>query len=179
MKRYIILCITTFCLFLCANKANGQNIEFPEFPDENQDNIVVTVDAQGLDFGSVTLRDRTSNGSVKVTTSDIRIAGGDVVLLGGAGGHSASLSFKMPPNRVVRITYPPTVDMLGSNGGLLVLTINEVTVDGVPLVNSSFESKPDYSESIVKIGGELQINPISSNPAGEYTGLINIDYVLE
>lgn len=179
MKRYIILCITTFCLFLCANKANGQTVDFPEFPDENLDNIVVTVDAQGLNFGSITLRDRTSHGSVKVTTSDMRIPGGDVVLLGGGGGHSASLSFKMPPNRVVRITYPPTVDMVGSNGGLLVLNIDEVTVDGAPLVNFTFESKPDYSESIVKIGGELQINPISSNPAGAYTGLITIEYVLE
>lgn len=133
--------------------------------------ITVTVNnAQPLGFGAFTTG--ASGGSVIINTNYTRNSSGTVVLLGlGYSYTPAMLYVSGNPGTVVTVTLSAPVMLSGSNGGTMQLT------PGPLLPLSPFVITVPYPQTTeLLVGGSLNVGPIGSNPAGNYTGTFSITF---
>lgn len=132
--------------------------------------IVVTVNnSQPLAFGAFS--PGASGGSVIVNTNYTRSGSGTVVLFNlGYSFAPAMLYVRGNRGTVVTVTLSPTV-LTGSNGGSMTL------IPGPVLPASPFVITVPFQQTTeVLVGGRLNVGPIGSNPAGNYSGTFSITF---
>jgi hypothetical protein len=71
------------------------------------------------------------------------------------------------------LSGPPAV-LSGSNGGTLSLQLDD-TFPASPFVTSV----PYQQQTTVLLGGTLTVGTIASNPAGNYSGTVDVTFVQE
>lgn len=130
---------------------------------------------QTLHFGDFTLKTPSSSGSVMVDYNGTRTASGDVILLNmGNTAQQAIFEFKLCPGRTVTINYSGTTTLTGSNGGSILLHIGPTNIG---TSGSTFTSNKGCDDThLIYVGGTIDVNAISSNPAGLYTGTFSVTF---
>lgn len=168
MKKAIIYLFINF-LLISSLEVSGQTP--PSLPERTG---ILTV-TQTLHFGDLTLKTGASSGTVTVDYNGSRTATGDVILLNmGNTAKPAIFQFKLCPGRTVIITYSPTVYLTGSNGGSILLHIGPTSCG---ISGAQFTSNKGCDDThYVNVGGTIDISPISSNPAGLYTGSFDLTF---
>lgn len=129
---------------------------------------------QGLGFGS--FYTGASGGTVQISPTGARSTSGSVIGLHSDPGMQAIFTIRLVPGRLVHISMSNSA-ILYRSGGSETMTINNfvsdkpgnyfVTSGGQPFLNS------------VQIGATLQVGSLSTNPAGEYTGIFNVTFIQE
>ena len=133
--------------------------------------IQVTVNnSQPLSFGAFT--PGASGGSVIVRTNYSRTSTGTVILFNlGYSYTPAMLYVRGNPGTVVTVTLSPSVTLTGSNGGTMTL------VPGPVLPSSPFVITVPFQQTTeLLVGGSLNVGPVGSNPAGNYSGTFSITF---
>ncbi len=170
----VIVFVLLSLLVLCLDRiASGQ----PELPAKT---IEVTK-TQALQFGDVSLTDPGATGTVTVDYNGTRNYEGNTVLLENMGGTycPAIFGFKLCPGRTVNIEMTPVSLTNGGYSIDLSLTGAKIGTNTYESVNGaiscSFQSNTGCDEThLIYIGGSIPIGPLSSTPAGTYTGEIEI-----
>ncbi|MDR3705755.1 MAG: DUF4402 domain-containing protein [Paludibacteraceae bacterium] len=168
MKRFIVFFICVH-LFFGLEVAMGQSAPNP--PDRTG-TLRVT---QTLHFGDIALKSPTSSGSVTVDFGGTRIPAGDVILLNmGNTAKPAIFEFKLCPGRTVTITYSLTVPLTASNGNTITLHIGPTNLGSSGAIFISNKGCDDTH--LIKVGGTIDILPMSFNQAGLYTGSFDLTF---
>jgi hypothetical protein len=134
--------------------------------------VQVTV-LQNLGFGA--FAHGLFGGSVIVNTGGARSYTGDIVLLNLGFSFSAAI-FKLVanPGTLISILNGPDAQLIGSNGGFMILHIG----DSFPLSPFVINSvPPDFTE--MNIGGTLTVGNTAANPPGNYSGTFDITFIQE
>lgn len=137
--------------------------------------IVVTVNnSRPLAFGAFT--PGASGGTVTISAAGgTRSSTGTVILLNMSILYSPAMFYvRGNPGTLVSLLTGPTTIITGSNGGSLSLQANN-TYPASPFVISV----PFQQETTILIGGSLTMGNIALNPAGSYTGTIDVTFVQE
>jgi hypothetical protein len=162
--RLIILLMPLLFLFAFSMEIAAQ--EPPPRP------VVITV-YQNLGFGAFS--HGLSGGSVIISPTGSRSSTGDVILLTlGYSFSAAQYRLVANPGTVISITYGNDVNLIGSNGGFMVLHMG--TSDPVyPFVIST--TPPNYT--LLNIGATLTVSNATANPPGAYSGTFYITLIQE
>lgn len=137
--------------------------------------IIVTANSsQPLAFGAFT--PGTSGGTVTVSAAGgTRSSTGTVILFNmGIIYTPAMFYIRANPGTLVSLLSGPPTLMNGSNGGTLSLQVNG-TFPASPFVITV----PFQQQTTILIGGSLTVGNIALNPAGSYTGTIDVTFVQE
>jgi hypothetical protein len=103
-----------------------------------------------------------------------RLGSGTVVPLNfGAGSAALILEIQGPKGSIVSM-LSETTSLTGSNGGSMLLKIRE-TYPAMPFIIT--EDAP--AKSVIKIGAELMVGNAQQAPPGNYTGSLNVSFVVE
>lgn len=155
-------------IFLLGMRAVGQNA--PDLPLRTG----MASSTQALSFGDFTIGG-TAGGSVTVDWHGSRSATGEVTLLNmGSQVSQAIFEFKLCPGRTVTITYSPTVQMVGSNSGYLILNIGPTSFG--PSGSLFTSNKGCNDVHLIYVGGTLTVGPYAANPEGDYTGNFELTF---
>lgn len=135
--------------------------------------IQVTVSAQTLSFGAFT--HGALGGTVTISSGGIRTSTGDVILLGlGYPYNTTEYEILANPGTLISILNGPNVNLPGSNGGSLTLSIG--ASDPVsPFVTTAIPPLPTY----LNVGGTITIGNPVANPPGSYSGTYDITFIQE
>jgi hypothetical protein len=135
--------------------------------------ITVTVSTlQHLNFG--TFIQPGTAGSVTVDFSGVRTPGGDVIIPAlSYNAHEiptpALFAVTALPGTLITIQNGADVLLNGSNSGHLSLKIGPAST-GSPFIAQG-------TTTLVYIGGTLTVGPMSSNPAGSYSGSFSVTFI--
>ena len=131
----------------------------------------ITVQAtQAIHFGTFSLTSGTG-GTVSVGWNGIRSSTGDVFLSPmSPTSQPAIFEIKLCQGRNVRITYPPTTTLTGSNGGSFIMNIGPTEKGGNNTV-FPIDNNCNFI-TILRVGGTLTIP--GNSPSGVYTGNFEI-----
>ncbi len=166
VRRLIII---TGLLLLCGFYTNIIAQPHPPRP------VVITANnSQPLAFGAFT--PGVSGGSVTIIAAGgTRSSGGTVVLLNMGIIYTPAMFYvKANPGTVISLLTGPPSTITGSNGGTLSLQTN-CTFPLSPIVTQV----PYQQQTTVLVGGTLTVGSIASNPAGYYSGTIDVTFVQE
>jgi hypothetical protein len=134
---------------------------------------IYAVPGQGLLFGAFV--HGTTGGTVIMNANGIRSSTGDIILLGlGANFSPAVYEVEANSGTVVNIMNGPDVSLSGSNGGTIMLHINNADV-GSPFIVTT--QSPVRMQ--VRVGGTLTIGNSLINPPGAYSGSYQIIFIQE
>jgi hypothetical protein len=158
--KNIIRLITGTCMCLAGfMHVNGQGIS------------VYT--SQNLSFGA--FFQGASGGSVTVSSSGTRSAGGDVILAGlGIPYYQSVFEIEASPGTIVHILNSQDVILTGSNGGTMNLHLGDPDT-GTTLITSAVSP----ARTQVNIGGTLTMGGTSINTPGTYNGTFHISFNYE
>jgi hypothetical protein len=135
--------------------------------------IQVTVSAQTLSFGA--FYHGATGGTVTISSTGVRSATGDVILLGLGYPFSTTLyEIVGNPGTLVSILNGPSVILTGSNGGSITLDIG-ISDPPSPFVLNAAYPAPNY----MNIGGTITISNSAANPPGSYSGTYDITFIQE
>lgn len=127
--------------------------------------------AQFLNFGTFTTG--TSGGTVSVDFNGIRTNTGDVVLLNmGPTVAAALFDVTAIPGTIITITHAPSINLTGSNGGSISLSLDSYSKG----INFLATANPPL-KTPVYIGGTLTIGNSSASPAGRYNGNFTVTFI--
>lgn len=161
--------LMTAALFVAAGFLQMVHAQGPPLPPRP---IEVRVDdLQPLAFGAFTTG--ASGGSVIMSTDYSRSATGTVILLGlGYNYTPARILLRGNPGTLVTVTLSPVVTLTRSGGG------GTMTLAPGPLLPlSPFVLTVPYPvDNELLLGGTLSVGSIAANPAGSYSGTINITF---
>ena len=165
VKRALFVVIITLATGF-ASLLNAQTL--PPRP------IIVTVNnSQPLAFGAFT--PGASGGTVTVSAAGGRSSTGTVILLNMAIISTPAMFYvRGNPGTLVSLLTGPSTIITGSNGGSLSLQTNN-TYPASPFVITV----PFQQQTTILIGGSLTVGNIALNPAGAYTGTIDVTFVQE
>ena len=126
---------------------------------------------QNLSFGAFILG--STGGSVTVAHSGTRSSTGDLFLANlGVFFFPATMEIQAPAGTIISILNGPNVQLTGSNGGSVTLSL------GASSRGSSFTTTVSPPQrTIVNIGGTLSVGPQQNNPAGNYSGTFSITFI--
>ena len=131
--------------------------------------------ARFLDFGAFT----TGNGvgSIRISPDSNPVPNGDVFMIRGRVVTSALFDVYANPGTIVNmVPAQANFQLAGSEGGNLNVTIsNEDFSTGPTFITTANSNMPNE----VYVGGTLNIGSIESNPSGQYTGTIIINFIQE
>jgi len=149
---------------MCANFAFGQ----PVLP---QRSISITA-TQGLHFGTFCLTSP-AGGTVTVGYDGSRIKTGDIALLSKSPiAHPSIFEIKLCEGRMITINFETAIQLMGSNGGSLLLNIGPTEKGNN---GASFLTYSDCNFiTPLRVGGTLHI-PGTAIP-GIYTGSFTITF---
>lgn len=135
--------------------------------------VQITVTAQTLSFGA--FYHGAAGGTVTISSTGVRSATGDVVLLGLGYPFSTTLyEIVGNPGTLVSLLNGPDATLAGSNGGSITLSIG--ASDPVsPFVLSAAYPTPNY----MNVGGTITISNSAANPPGAYSGTYDITFIQE
>ena len=146
----------------------SQTIPTDTIPPDPASIIVYTV--QNMQFGAFT--QGAIGGTVELSTSGIRSATGDVILLNmGVSYFHAIFDIEGIAGTIVSITNGPNATLTGSNGGSMSITLGSSS----PFSPFNITVQPP-GRTEVKIGGTLNVGAPASNPPGTYTGTFYITF---
>jgi hypothetical protein len=158
-KRLVVMAI----LFLCFNFSYAQ----PSLPSRS----ITVIATQSLHFGAFAAG--AAGGTVTVGWDGTRTNTGDITLLSMAPTYQPAIfEIKLCAGRNINITFDPTVNLSGSDGGNLTLHVGptEKGPNGV-----AFTTNTDCNFiTPLRVGGTLDV-PGGSIP-GEYTGSFFITF---
>jgi hypothetical protein len=146
---YILLC------FFTCNKGCAQQLT------ELQVYVI-----QGLSFG--TFSAGSQGGTVAISPDGNRTVSGTIIPLAGSTGSCAILEIEAPPNRLIHIEFPKSVQFKGSKKGKGI-TISNFKSDKP---NNSFittVNNPPY-RNIVRVGATLTVQNPAENISDDYVG---------
>lgn len=168
MKKFIIY----FLLGVLPTATTVLKAQSPPPLPNRSGTLTVT---QTMHFGDLTLKTPSSNGSVTVDYNGTRTSSGDVILLNmGNTPRPAIFEFKLCPGRTVTINYSASTTLTGSNGGSILLHIGPTNIG---TSGATFTSNKGCDDAhLIYVGGTIDINAISSNPAGLYTGTFSVTF---
>lgn len=133
--------------------------------------ITVTVNvARQLQFGSFIQSG--SYGTVTVDYSNTRSATGSIMLPNiGSSAFPTSALFIVDaePGTLITIVNGQPVELTGSNGGKITLTLGEAST------RSPFVTRDRSTD--VFIGGTLEVKSLAANPAGSYSGTFQVTFI--
>lgn len=139
----------------------------------NQQSPVKVTVKQDIGFGAFTIG--ASGGSITLTPQGTRLASGAIVLLNFGGTYTPLLlEIEGPKGSIVSIVADDKTILTGSNGGTMKLKIGN-SIPSMPFIIS--EDAP--AKSIVKIGAELIAGNLTESPPGNYSGSLNISFMVE
>lgn len=163
----LLTALTTAVLLSLAAPVKGQ--EPPPRP------VIITVNpAQPLAFGAFT--PGAAGGSVTVSPDGTtRTTTGTVITLNLGMLYTPAMFYvRANPGTVISLLSGPPSTISGSNGGTLSLQLDN-TYPASPFVTMV----PYQQQTTVLLGGTLYVGTIGSNPAGNYSGTINVTFVQE
>lgn len=137
--------------------------------------VVITVNhSQPLAFGAFT--PGAAGGSVTVSPDGTsRTSSGTVIPLNLGYLYTPAMFYvRANPGTVISLLTGPPTTISGSNGGTLSLQLDN-TWPSSPFVTMV----PYQQQTTVLLGGTLFVGTIASNPAGNYSGTINVTFVQE
>lgn len=127
---------------------------------------------QGFQFGSFTQGN--AGGIISISPEGIRTGSGAVVPLN-FGTAATPLVLELQGQRGSMVSMlTETSTLTGSNGGSMTL---KITGTNPPMPFIIPEDAPE--KSIIKIGAELMVGNAQQSPPGNYSGSLNISFVLE
>ncbi|MGE5449455.1 MAG: DUF4402 domain-containing protein [Bacteroidales bacterium] len=133
--------------------------------------ITVTVNvARQLQFGSFIQTG--SYGTVTVDYTNTRSATGSIILpniSSSAFPTSALFIVDAEPGTLITIENGQPVELTGNHGGKITLTLGEAST------RSPFVTRDRTTE--VFIGGTLEVQTLSANPAGSYSGTFQVTFI--
>ena len=145
-----------------------------------QENPPIPIDvevrtARFLDFGAFTTG--TGPGSIRIYPDSTPVPTGDVTMINGRVVTSALFDVYANPGTIVNIIpASPQFILYGSNGGQMTVNISDVDYStGSTFITTANADMPNE----VYIGGTLNVGNTESNPAGEYSGTIIINFIQE
>lgn len=137
--------------------------------------VVITVNnSQPMAFGAFT--PGASGGSITVPPDgSVRTYSGTVIPLSLGMLHSPAMFYvRANPGTVISVLSGTTSTLTGSGGGTLMLTV-QGTYPQSPFVTTV----PYQQRTTVLVGGTLTVGTIMANPAGNYSGTIDVTFVQE
>lgn len=136
--------------------------------------IIVTANpSQPLAFGAFS--PGVAGGTVTVSPSGTRSAGGSVVLLSLGYVYTPAMFYvRANPGTVLSVLVPPPSILTGSGGGTLSLQIAG-SLPSSPFVTTL----PWPQQTTLLVGGTLTVANIATNPPGTYTGTYSITLIRE
>ncbi|MBC7936970.1 MAG: DUF4402 domain-containing protein [Rhizobacter sp.] len=138
----------------------------------NEAALKVTV-RQELQLGAFT--QGSSGGSISVSPQDIRSASGTVIPLNfGSNYHALVLEIEGAKGAIVSMIAGETIVLTGSNGGTMRLLIKGTSPLMPFVINEDAPAK-----SVIKIGAELIAGNSIESPPGNYSGSLNISFIVE
>lgn len=131
--------------------------------------------ARFLDFGAFTTG--SGVGKIRISPDSNPVATGDIYMIRGRVVTSALFDVYANPGTIVNIMpAQPTFQLNGSEGGNLYVSISEGDYStGSTFITTANANMPNE----VYIGGTLNVGSIESNPSGQYTGTIIINFIQE
>ena len=134
--------------------------------------LKVTV-KQEINFGAFT--QGYAGGSISILPEGNRMASGTVVPLNfGSTYMPLILEIEGPKGSIVSMLANETSILAGSNGGIMKLKMKS-SYPVMPFIIA--EDAP--SKSIIRIGAELIVGNSTESPPGNYSGNLNISFVVE
>lgn len=138
----------------------------------SQSTVKVTV-KQDVQFGAFT--QGVAGGSITILPEGTRVASGSVIPLNFGGTYvPLILEIEGPKGSIVSMLGDQRIILTGSNGGTMKLKLGN-SFPAIPFI--ILEDAP--AKSIVKIGAELIVGNLIESPPGNYSGSLNISFVVE
>ena len=157
--RYLSLTVLLFCVVMLS-----QAQEEPPRPMK-----VFTY--QHLSFGAFI--NASSGGTVIIGADGSRSVTGDIIpVFQSMQYHPAIFEVEANPGVLITAMTGPQVNLSGSNGGSLVLTIGSM-LPLSPFVNTT--ERPFRTQ--IMVGGTLQVGNTLASPPGEYTGEFFVTFI--
>lgn len=129
--------------------------------------------SQNLSFGAFSHGN--SGGSVIIAPSGTRSVTGDIIAVNlGFQYLPAIFEVEAPLNSVINISNGANVELTGSNGGSMTLSIGN-SDPASPFVSAA--SPP--AKNSIKIGATLTVGGPSANPPGTYSGSFSVTFIQE
>lgn len=126
---------------------------------------------QHLSFGAFI--NANSGGTVTIGADGSRSVTGDIIpVFQGMQYHPAIFEVEANPGVLITALAGPQVNLSGSNGGSLVLTIGSM-LPLSPFVNTT--ERPFTTQ--IMVGGTLQVGTTLASPPGEYTGEFFVTFI--
>lgn len=126
---------------------------------------------QHLSFGAFI--NSSSGGTVTIGADGSRSVTGDIIpVFQGMQYHPAIFEVEANPGVLITALAGPQVNLSGSNGGSLVLTIGSM-LPLSPFVNTT--ERPFTTQ--IMVGGTLQVGTTLASPPGEYTGEFFVTFI--
>lgn len=126
--------------------------------------------AQNLSFGAFSPGN--SGGTVIIASNGTRSVSGNIIPLNmGYQYFSAIFEVAAPAGTIINIMKGPNVQLTGSNGGSMTLSIGN-SDPASPFISS-------VNPTNIKVGASLIVGSIASNPPGTYTGTFSITFIQE
>lgn len=165
--------LTGLFLFQSTLFLFGQN-SVPGLPQRT----ATVMATQAMHFGDITIVSGSSGGTVTIDQNGMRSATGNVILLNlGNFPRQAIFEFKLCPGRLVSINFPPFINLTGQNGGTIRLDLGPTNYG--PSGSTFISNKGCDDIHLIHVGGTIEVNNISANPGGLYTGSFNITFIQE
>ncbi len=155
--RHCSICGAALCILCCFFTCKG----YAQQPVELQVFVI-----QGLTFG--TFSPGPLGGTVTISPDGIRTVTGTIIPLANSNGSCAILEIEAPPNRLIHIEFPKSVQLKGIKGGKN-MTISNFTSDKPHNSFITTADSPPYRNT-VRVGATLTVQNSPENMVDNYTG---------
>lgn len=136
----------------------------PVVAQEHPPKPVTLTTSQNMSFGAFAVG--TFGGTVSVSSSGVRTSTGDIILVNlGTIYAPAHFEADVNPGTIVSLVLGPDVTLTGSNGGSMLLHLQDPT-PGYSFV--TWANPPATTQ--ISIGGTLTVGSTAANPPGAYSG---------
>lgn len=155
--RYCSICGAALCILCCFFTCKG----YAQQPVELQVFVI-----QGLSFG--TFSPGTLGGTVIISPDGTRTVSGTIIPLSNSNGSCAILEIEAPPNRLIHIEFPKSVQFKGNDKGKNITISNFIS----DKPNNSFITTADAPpyRNTVRVGATLTVQNSAENISDEYVG---------
>lgn len=163
---WLQLALLSLCLIIGGSECYAQ-------PNPPRPISIYTYPEQGLQFGAFT--HGVLGGTVIISPEGFRTTTGDVIQLNLGHTFSAALiEVEGEPGTRVQIIKGPDVELTGSSGGTLLLSIGVTDPISPFTINMAPPSRVQ-----LRVGGTLTVGSPLVNPPGAYNGTFSLIFIQE
>ena len=155
--RHCSICSATLFILCCF-------LTFKVYAQQSAELQVYVV--QGLSFG--TFAPGPLGGTVTISPEGIRTVTGTIIPLANSNGSCAIIEIEAPPNRLIHIEFPKSVQFKGNDKGKNITISNFIS----DKPNNSFITTADAPpyRNTVRVGATLTVQNSAENISDEYVG---------